>query len=58
MVNFDFRNRYFSIGITAGSVIAVILSWMVNHSILWCIVHGICSWLYVFYWLLKHSGIH
>lgn len=32
-----------------GSVIAVTLSWSANHSILWMIVHGICSWFYVLY---------
>jgi hypothetical protein len=36
--------------ITIGSVIAVIISWGLNHSILWAIVHGICSWWYIAYW--------
>jgi hypothetical protein len=28
----------------------VTLSWSANHSILWMIVHGICSWFYVIYY--------
>ena len=32
-----------------GTIIAVVLSWSRNASILWCILHGILSWLYVVY---------
>ena len=31
------------------TLIAVVLSWSANHSILWAIVHGMLSWLYVIY---------
>lgn len=43
-------------GVGLGSVIAVILSWTTNHSILWAIAHGIFSWFYVIYWVLVYSG--
>jgi hypothetical protein len=36
-----------------GSILAVTLSWSVNHSILWMILHGICSWFYVIYYAAK-----
>lgn len=36
--------------ITIGSIIAIVISWNINHSILWAIVHGFCSWWYVVYW--------
>lgn len=36
-------------GIGLGSVIAVVASWDRNQSILWAILHGILSWLYVIY---------
>jgi hypothetical protein len=39
----------FSLGYGLGMCIAVVLSWSRNASILWCIVHGICSWFYVIY---------
>ncbi len=32
-----------------GAVMAMILSWQLNHSILWMILHGCCSWVYVIY---------
>jgi hypothetical protein len=35
-----------------GAVIAVVLSWQRNRSILWAIFHGILSWFYVIYWVL------
>lgn len=36
--------------IVMGSFIAVTISWSVNHSILWCVLHGICGWGYVIYY--------
>ncbi len=36
-------------GIGLGSVIAVVCSWHRNRSILWAILAGIFSWLYVIY---------
>jgi hypothetical protein len=41
--------NYSSAGISMGCALAMILSWSVNHSILFCILHGIFSWLYVLY---------
>ena len=36
-----------------GAVPAVLLSWSVNHSILWALVHGCLSWFYVIYhWIV------
>jgi len=37
-------------GISFGSALAITISWSVNHSILWAIIHGIFSWLYVIYY--------
>jgi hypothetical protein len=42
-------------GISLGSLLAVILSWTVNKSILWCIAHAFCGWFYVIYYLVKYS---
>lgn len=41
-------------GIGLGSVIAVVVSWSVNHSILWAIIHGFFGWLYVLYYLIRY----
>jgi hypothetical protein len=32
-----------------GLVLAMILSYTVNHSILWAILHGYLSWFYIIY---------
>lgn len=39
-------------GIGIGAALAMILSWHRNRSILWAIIHGIFSWLYVIYFAL------
>jgi hypothetical protein len=36
-----------------GSILAITISWSINHSILWMILHGIFSWLYVVYYAIK-----
>ena len=37
-----------------GSTLAVVLSWDMNHSILWAIAHALFGWLYVLYWVILH----
>jgi hypothetical protein len=39
-------------GIGFGAALAITISWSVNHSILWAIIHGILSWIYVIYYAL------
>jgi hypothetical protein len=39
-------------GVSFGSTLAIAISWSVNHSILWAIIHGILSWIYVVYFAL------
>jgi hypothetical protein len=44
-------------GIGLGSALAITISWSVNKSILWAILHGVLSWLYVIYYALqRHAG--
>ena len=42
-------------GIGLGSAIAVVLSWHRNKSILFAIIHGILSWIYVIYFALTRE---
>jgi hypothetical protein len=42
-------------GIGLGSAIAVVCSWQRNRSILWAILAGILSWLYVIYFALTRK---
>jgi len=39
-------------GASFGSALAIAISYTTNHSILWAIVHGVFSWLYVVYFAL------
>ena len=41
-------------GITFGSALAMVISWTANKSMLWVIVHGLLSWLYVIYYALRY----
>jgi hypothetical protein len=40
-----------------GVWVAVVLSYAINHSILWCILHYFMGWLYVVYWLFAYTDI-
>ena len=42
-------------GIGIGSAIAIVLSWHRNKSILFAIIHGLLSWLYVIYFALTRQ---
>ena len=41
-------------GISFGSALAIAISWSAHKSILWAILHGVLSWLYVVYYALKY----
>ncbi|MFO1254377.1 MAG: hypothetical protein U1E37_01710 [Sphingomonadaceae bacterium] len=43
-------------GIGLGSAIAVAISWSLNKSIVWAVIHGVLSWLYVIYYALTRPG--
>ncbi len=43
-------------GVSLGSALAIAISWSVNHSILWAIIHGILSWLYVIYYAVTRKA--
>ena len=46
------RPTYIFPGVGLGTVIAVVISWNRNRSILWAIIHGILGWLYIIYVLI------
>lgn len=49
------HNFYYRSGIGLGSAIAVVLSWERNKSILWAILAGLLSWIYVIYFALTRK---
>ena len=42
-------------GIGFGTALAIAISWTANKSIVWAIVHGLFSWLYVIYYWVKYQ---
>jgi len=47
--------KYVDRGITFGAALAIAISWSVNKSILWAILHGFFSWGYVIYYALTRD---
>jgi hypothetical protein len=41
-------------GIGIGAVVAGVLSWTVNHSIVWMLIHILCGWFYVVWYVLNY----
>ena len=41
-------------GITFGSALAMAISFNVNQSVLWAMLHGVLSWLYVIYFVVRY----
>jgi hypothetical protein len=48
----SYRSEATRVGISFGSALAIAISWSIHHSILWAIVHGFFSWLYVIYFAI------
>lgn len=43
-------------GVTFGTALAIAISWSQHESILWAIIHGFFSWLYVIYYALVRAA--
>jgi len=41
-------------GITFGSCLAMVISYNAWHSILWAVIHGLLSWVYVIYYIIRY----
>jgi hypothetical protein len=48
------KKHYIGGGISLGTLIAVLCSWSVNHSVLWAVIHGFLGWIYVIYYLIVY----
>ncbi|MGH7653958.1 MAG: hypothetical protein ACREN6_04780 [Gemmatimonadaceae bacterium] len=48
----SYRSEAARAGISFGSALAIVISWTKHHSILWAIIQGFFSWLYVIYYAL------
>ena len=41
-------------GITFGSALAMVISYVNWHSVGWAIIHGLMSWVYVIYYIIRY----
>ena len=48
----SYRSEAARAGISFGSVLAIVISWNLHHSIVWAIIQGFFGWLYVVYYAL------
>ncbi len=48
------RTETVKTGITFGTALAIAISWHANTSILWAIIHGLLSWIYVIYYIIVY----
>jgi hypothetical protein len=46
------RDSAIKSGIGFGSALAIAISFTTHKSVLWAIIHGIFSWLYIIYYVL------
>jgi hypothetical protein len=42
------------VGIGFGTALAITISWSINKSVLWAIFHGLLSWIYVIYYIIRY----
>jgi len=50
----EIRTEVVRSGITFGTALAMAISFNTHRSVLWAIVHGLLSWIYVIYYLVTH----
>ena len=49
-------NKTIKTGITFGSALAMVISYTTWHSVGWAIFHGLLSWVYVVYFVLRGAA--
>ena len=42
-------------GVTFGSALAMVISYCNWHSVGWAVVHGLLSWVYVIYYVIRYG---
>ena len=52
----EVKNTVVKNGIGLGAVLAVVISWSRNKSVLYAIIHGVLSWFYVIYYILTRTN--
>ncbi len=42
--------------ISFGTILATTISWSLNKSLFWAIIHGFCGWLYIIYYAIGNPN--
>jgi len=50
----DWTKSTVKAGISFGTCLAMIISYTAWKSVLWAIIHGLLSWVYVVYYLIRY----
>lgn len=50
----NMMNQTVKSGITFGSALAMVISYSNWHSIGWAIIHGLMSWIYIIYYIIRY----
>lgn len=45
---------YVHYGVSFGNALAIAISWTTHKSVLWAVIDGFLSWVYVAYYLFMH----
>jgi hypothetical protein len=53
--NMDAKEKSTNYSVTLGSALAIAISWSINKSILWAILHGLLGWIYVIYYAVNRD---
>jgi|TARA_Y100001949_G_scaffold155515_1_gene143808 hypothetical protein len=54
MIEYLDQRQWLKTGITFGTALAIAISFSMNKSVFWAIIHGLFSWLYVIYYILLY----
>jgi hypothetical protein len=50
------NSEYIKVFGVFGSMLAITISWSLNKSLFWAIIHGLCGWLYVIYYAIGNPN--
>ena len=52
MADVFYQREWIRNGVTFGAAHAMVISFTVNKSVFWAIIHGLMSWLYVAFYII------
>lgn len=52
MMETIYQREWVRNGVTFGAALAMVISFTMNSSVFWAIIHGLMSWVYVVYYII------